>query len=429
MEHAATSKSASVSAALKALPQAFSALLPADVAGKSILIVGAVENHVPRTLAAAGAAVSLAGISPRIFATSHDGYAGISFDEVDIERNAPASRHDYVVCLRSFVHLRNPLAVLERLAQTAREGLSFIVSPPLSLGRASLDGGKLAYPLLKQLAGMFLVPANRKKGMDQAFFIGRKLTAAFIKSMRQDFASLERLDGARAGEDLFIARKRRIGHLYILAGVNAVGKSTLLDKLRSSQRNDVADMLDFDLTRPWLFTTYAHLLKNSDVQHHPYLMVQYNITAPLVHGTMHGHHHGLLDLILCAEKTTVATMWLDPERQRERYFSDRIPTSVFSPQLHAKRKTAKHLDVHGREGGFSEKTVRPNLFYFRSPYTRRKAERLMGLYGNSQSFIDMYAEWFDFVEQHADLAPVLFQEPSYRVASIADWRTVAGLPG
>lgn len=406
------------------LPEPFSLLLPREANGCSVLICGEPMPGTLKALSVRGCKVVVTGIAERVrtqLASEIIGCGGdISFAEIDIERHSPAAGFSYVFCLISCVHFRNPVAVLERLADVSEGGLGFVTSPPLATGRWSFDPSIFAYPLLKRLPGLFLVPSSRKKNMDQAFALNKPLLLAFFKSMRQDFASVVFIKGERAGESMVIARKRRIGQLHILAGVNAVGKSTMLDKLRSGERPDIAHALALDPALPWVFTTYAHLLKNSDTAHYSHLVMQYNITAPAVHGSMHGHHHGLLDLIKCAEKADITTMWLPHGQQKARYFEDRVPNGMFSAELHEKRKSAKQRDVQGRVEGA---VVRPNIFYFRSGYTRRKAERLLAIYANGKAFAKMYDEWFEFVGRHAHTARVVFQEPDYRVGSIADWKT------
>ena len=408
------------------LPEPFSLLLPQEAKGRLILICGTPMPGTLKALSFRGFKIVVTGITERVrtqlASEIIDCGSDISFAEIDIERHSPTVRFSYVFCLISSVHFRNPLAVLERLADVSDEGLSFVTSPPLATSGWSFDPSVLAYPLLKRLPGLFLIPSSRKKSMDQAFALNKPVLLAFFKSMRQDFANVSLIKGERVGESVVIARKRRIGQLHILAGVNAVGKSTMLDKLRSGERPDVARALGLDPALPWVFTTYTHLLKNSETAQYSHLVVQYNITAPAVHGSMHGHHHGLLDLIKCAVKADITTMWLPHGQQKARYFKDRVPSGVFSAELHEKRKSAKQRDVQGRIEGA---VVRPNIFYFRSGYTRRKADRLLAIYANGEAFAKMYDEWFEFVGRHAHTARVVFQEPDYRVGSIADWKSAA----
>lgn len=388
------------------LPQADGGkqILIYGVAGAGIIAAATARGYKVRRMAASSSPANVAG-------------GGDAVAVSDIERTSIVDRADYVVCLVSNLHFRNPLRAIETLSAAAAEGLVLLLEDPPASHRWGFDKGVALSGLLKRLPGLMLLPAGHKHNMDQGFAVSTPLIESFLKSLRQDFASVlvvEIGDGRR----LVLARKRRIRHLHILAGVNAVGKSTLLDGLQAKRLPALAQDLGMDLNLPWTYTTFAALLKNSDTVEHSNLLVQYNITTPALHGPMHGHHHGLLDLILCAEHVDISTMWLPHAKQRQRYFSDRVPTTLLSPELYQKRKAGKLRDKGGDAG---PKSVRSNPFYFRSRYTRRKAERLLGIYDNQSAFTAMYREWMDFVQAHASTARVIFQDPDYRVGTIADW--------
>ena len=359
------------------IPEPFSSLIPSEAIGNLLLIYGFPTSSALKALLARGHRVVVTGISneaKRQLAGETAGFGGdISFADVDIERRSPTTRFDYVFCLVGSTCFRNPLAVLERLIEVARKGLSFAVSKPLSANLWSLDPSSLAYPVLKRLPGVFLLPSSRKKTMDQAFAVTIPMFQAFFKSMRQDFSNVGYLDRVGYDEIVVLARKRQIGTLHILAGVNAVGKSTMLDNLRSGGNAELAKELGLDPTKRWVFTTYAHLLKNSEITDLPNLVVQYNITAPAVHGSMHGHHHGLLDLINCAEVVDITTMWLPHDQQKARYFQDRVPKGTFSSELHERRASAKLRDVQGPVPGAA---VRSNIFYFRSEIYAKESREI-----------------------------------------------------
>ncbi len=396
--------------------------LPANLVGRSVLIYGEPPAELVSAIRARGGNVTVGGLAPHRFRELFSGHSGVECEPSDVERNDISRAYDFILSIKSLVCFRNPLAVLERMVMATRDSLQLVHSRPSSRANWSTDPSVVAAPLLDRLPGMFLVPARRKRGMDQAFNISPSLIEAFLKSMRQDISSIECLPGGAAGETMLLVRKRRIGRLLVLAGVNAVGKSTFLDRLRSGQLPEIAAALDMDMAKPWEFTTYAHLLGNRDDCNHDAMVVQYNITAPEVHGPVHGHHHGVLDLILCAEDASIATFWLDPETQHARYHQDRVPGAAFSSGLHARRKLAKSLGVHGN--GHSEKSVGGNPFYVRSAYARRKAARLLKLYGDTGNFVRMYRDWFDFAEAHCQRVQVIHQEPDYRIGTVDEWRSM-----
>ena len=390
------------------------------VAGKSFLhVAGDSRHYVERAISLGADALALT-LDRSVLGRSGDGSnPGERFVRCDPERDEISGRFDIVLCSDSLHQARNPLSVLDKLIAATRETLILQLTLregwPLSRDRSIAGKG-----VLQRMPALFLAPWKRKHGVDQSFYMTETAAVALLKTLRQDFANVEvHRSGSR--RPIIVAKKRRIKHLHIIAGVNAIGKSTLLDKLRSGERSEVADEMEIDLSKPWYFTTYAHLLRKTD-EEFDFLVAQYNITAPLVHGALHGNHHGLQDLIESAKRVDVTTMWLSPEEQRKRYHADRVPDRVFSPDLYKRRKIAKLRDVHGRTHAAPKEGGLRGMFYVRSAYTRRKAVRLLDIYGDRQTYLNMYDDWFDFLEHLPVKAKVLYQQPEYHAVPIATWR-------
>jgi hypothetical protein len=255
--------------------------------------------------------------------------------------------------------------------------------------------------------------------MDQAFALSTPLVMSFFKSMRQDFANVQVVERNGSPHRLLIAKKRTIARLIVLAGVNAVGKSTFLQSLQSGELRDIAKAIGMESPKDWRFTRYANLLSNEEHEHHENILVQYNITAPLVHGEMHGHHNGLLDLIKCARECVIVTMWLPHNEQRNRYFSDRVPSTVFSRELYMKRKKAK-LSDRGSDKAVPRSVL--SVFYFRSAYTRRKADRLLEVYASKENYSSMYRRWMDFAKRNGTKSLVLMQGDQYSIVTGDEWQ-------
>lgn len=338
---------------------------------------------------------------------------------VDPEREQIPGGFDYVLGLDILARVRNPLAVLEKLVSAARDCLILEIPRyrPDSIGWwGTLT---MAAHSALRLPAITLLPLSRKRGNQQGFRLTSAALTSVLKVLRQDIARIE-ICGDEDGEPtLFVVRRRRIGQLHVLAGVNAVGKSHLLDRLRSGTENDVASQLGIDLSMPWSYSTYTHLLDQTQ-EFFPYLIVQYNITAPAVHGDLYRHTLGLQDLIETAENTTITTMWLPADLQRERYLTDRLPQrAVMDPEVAKKRREAKTRDVTGgRKDSFLKSFQLPGI---RSLHSRKKVDKLLEIYANDDRFWSMYEEWFSFAKRHANKSFVLLQEPDYRVVPLESW--------
>ena len=338
---------------------------------------------------------------------------------VDLEREQIPGVFDYILGLDILARVRNPMAVLDKLVSATRD--CFIVEIPRCRPDSVGWWGTLtmaAHSALR-LPAITLLPLSRKRGNQQGFRITSTALTSMLKVLRQDIARIEICEDENGEPTLFVVRRRRIGQLHVLAGVNAVGKSHLLHRLRSGAENDVASQLGIELSMPWSYSTYTHLLDQTQ-EFFPYLIVQYNITAPAVHGDLYRHTLGLQDLIETAEDTTITTMWLPADLQRERYLTDRLPQStVMNPELAEKRRQSKTRDVAaGRNASLTRSFQLPGI---RSLHSRKKADKLLEIYGNDERFWSMYEDWFGFAKRHANKSFVLLQEPDYRVIPLESW--------
>jgi SAM-dependent methyltransferase len=369
-------------------------IFPENLAGKSVFDVGCMYGYFTFEAEERGAAHFAGGdVDPanvakcRLLASARGSKA--EFRQLDIERDPLPGVFDYVLCLNVLHHLRNPLAALEKLIAATRECLVLEV--------ASLtyhDSRKLGLPamlgsgLMARLPILYLGGAGKAKGASQSFFFTESAIHTLLKKHRQDFASVEVRHGGQKGRFIVIARKRRIGHLYIVAGVNVVGKSTFLNSLARGSNADIAQRIDLDVAKPWLLKGYGYLVDEAQVDI-PYLLLQYNISKYLIDGDLHLHERGLLDVIRCAEKVTIATFWHSGPELSRRYQAERVK----SPLGLKMRRASK------------------------------KANRLLKLYGNPAQFNALYADWFDFTKRYAEASYVVLQEPAYRAISIERWES------
>jgi hypothetical protein len=405
---------------------ALDAVLPSDLVGKSVLDVGLDDLAVTREAERRGAdAITAFDFDTRLVATARAALAGqgsrIGIERRDLERDGAGGRYDVVLCLSGLTRFRSPLAALERLAEAARERLVVAVPATMQSWRMSLDPAVFAAPLIGRLAALYLSPSRRKNGAQQAFIATEKAIVAVLKGLRQDFARLDIHRDRPGRRTLIVAHKRHIGRLHLVAGVNAVGKSTMLDQVRAGKRPELAKALGLDPAESWVFTTYAHLLRHTEV-FYPRLVVQYNITAPLVHGPLYRNENGLLDLVHSAETTEITTLWLPPREAAQRYREDRVPEGALgSLSLHARRRQARWQAVHGEGSARPAPDTAKKGNLLLSLYTRRKADQLLGLYGEPAAFDAMYRDWFEFARRHGAVNRVVFQDPDYRVGSIEEW--------
>ena len=131
------------------------AIFGEDVAGKSVFDLGCKYGYFCFAAEESGA-VKIRGVDiepenirkSRLLAQSRGSIA--QFERLDIEKQEIQDRYDYVLCLNVLHHLRNPLAVLEKLIAATRQKLvlevaGFRIAGPAAK-RCIAFVGRLAVP-------------------------------------------------------------------------------------------------------------------------------------------------------------------------------------------------------------------------------------------------------------------------------------------
>jgi len=366
----------------------YETLLPEDLRGRSVLVAGD-DIWVKGLCQARGGIVS-----------------NVS--------DASPGRNDFVVATDIHNH-RNPLAFLDKLIAATGDTL-FLDVPAERLSGASPS--RFMWSAMGSFPAIALWPPGRRGSAQQAFHFTEKFLLQYLKVLRQDFATvvLHRLKS----RIIVIAKRRRIGELHILAGVPAIGKSTLLQTLRSPEGKDLAQRLHLDLSEPWVFATYTSLLKET-AQSLDRVLVQYNFSSPLTHGPLHRFEYGILDLMQSAARVRVTTMWLPAEKLKARYQAGRVPENLGSEaEFKRRRIAAKQADV---SGGRKMKGLLANFgIHIRSAHIRNKTDRFIGLYSNQDALNRQCEAWLNFAEAQGADTSVLLQDPIYDVISVTEWR-------
>jgi hypothetical protein len=311
----------------------------------------------------------------------------VKFEVIDWERDTVKERYDFVVFLDRLRQLRNPLSALEALAACAREML--VIELTCYRARSYLDGFLLsaAYQVAKRMPMIFLGGFGKTNRNKASFFVTECAFETLLTRHRHQFARVEFVAGGRPGNVIAIAHKRAIGHLVIVAGVPASGKTTLINKLLGGELPDLAKALSFDNAHKWTITGFGdvHRLAEPNV---PNLILHYNITTPMVENDLYGYQSGLLDLVNAAGHISVVTLWCSPAVLSQRYRDNRIRRTFFGARR-AKRK--------------------------------QKNARLLSLYSETHRLRELFRDWLSFIQHHSNKL-VLF-ESSGKIIEIADWES------
>jgi 2-polyprenyl-3-methyl-5-hydroxy-6-metoxy-1,4-benzoquinol methylase len=370
-------------------------IFPPDLRGKSVFDLGCMNGYFAFEAERRGAATVVGGeIDARNVETCEllaDCIGSrAAFLRMDIERDPMPGRFDYVLCLNVLHHMRNPLAALDRLIEATRECLVLELATLSLRDTRKLGPWALALsPLIKSLPVLYLGGANARAAASQTYFLTESAVRTLLTRHRQDFAGVEIVRGGQKGRFIAIARKRRIGHLHIVAGVNAVGKSTLLDGIAAGRHRDIAAGLGLLPFEQWRQRLYGKLAADREPEA-PHLLLHYNISKHLIDGDLHQHQRGLLDIVRCAEKVTVTTLWHPAAELHRRYVTQRF--------------TPSGIERFNRRA-------------------RKKARKLLEVYGSADALNALYGDWADFVARHCGEHRFVVQEPDYRILTAGEWRT------
>ena len=376
-------------------------IFPVDMTGKTLLDVGCMYGFFGFEAEKRGASRFVgADVDPenvrkcRLLADCL-GSKG-EFIHFDIERDEIRDRFDAVLCLNVLHHLRNPLGALEKLIAATREDLVLEVA---SFGprdrrknRVSLFLGRI----LDQLPLMYLGGAAGTAASSQTFFITRRAIETLLLRHRTDFARVDVMPEGTKGRFIAIGRRRRIGHLFVVAGVPTGGKSTLIRDLTSGTSSELAAALGFDAGRSWRVCLYGDLRDVTEPEI-PNMLLHYNITRHMIEGDLDLYDRGLRDLIEVAERVSIATVWCPPAELVRRFETDRLDRSK-------------------------------RLQFGKYRRTRKKIRKLVDLYRSPAHLRATFEDWFRFAERHAGPPRIVGHDGGWRLLSLEEWERETARP-
>lgn len=343
-------------------------VLPADLTGKTVLDIGSFSGYFCFEALKRGAS-RVMGIEynpervrqARLLADCLN--LPVTFQTANIETVEIKREWDYILCLNVLHHLRNPLAVLEKLQAATREQLILEVA---SLGRHDLPKlgvSPLLAPLLKRTPLLFVADPQRVRALN-----AEKLSAdSAANAKKKPNPGMQKIymtpEGARnllqwqpgvAGveivssphRDRFIARvqKRRVRRLLIVAGPVAVGKSTLIDRLQKDELPQITERLAWGQASDWTRCDASKVdeLKSSSIE---YLILHYNLLRPLTKELSGFEDDEPLQILQDADEVFILTMGADASQIRAQYDNDaKRQRATDDPLYHDKQNKRAFFD-------------------------------------------------------------------------------------
>jgi hypothetical protein len=283
------------------------------------------------------------------------------FERLDIEKQEIQGRFDYVLCLNVLHHLRNPLAVLEKLIAATQQKLVLEVAG-FALRDRRQNGVSLWLAAFLSRVPVFYLAKNSS----QTFFITIAAIRVLLLEKRADFARVEVIRSGPKGRPIIVAHRRSIDRLVIVAGMPAGGKTTLIKYLLSAEGSKLARELGIESPADWHVLQFGKLRENQTSELGN-VIVHYNICHYLLRGDVYKHSNALSDLMSVAGQVRIVTLACPRQRLLDQFLQHRV-----------NKKRWKTFSVSRRS---------------------RKNKKLVNLYKDRLNMNEMYADWFRFLEE------------------------------
>lgn len=277
----------------------------------------------------------------------------------DVERDEALERFDVVLCLNVLHHMRDPIAVLDKLIRLTRETLVLEIATLGPHDRKKFGLSSLAAYLIARAPVMLVGRGDTSgKSQQQKFFMTRSAVSNLLLHQRNAFARVEFTDSEFKGRFLVVARKRRVDELIVVAGPTSSGKSTLIEELRAGRHEPLTRALGLE-SLAGVPSLGASKLARDETVHHERLIFHYDLLRPFDRSAKTHDRDEALDLLQCAGRITFVTLFTPPERLREQ---------LQRGELSGPKPKKRHL-------------------------------RVQKLYARDESIHALYEEWLEFVER------------------------------
>ncbi len=413
-------------------------LFPECLAGKSVFVVGSYLGDLCLEAVERGAGRVVGWeINPdflrkaRIIAAIKG--RDVEYVQRDIEVAEPEEQFDIILCLDVLQYMFNPVLVLDRLIRHAREQLILEMASPDSqeLNVSWLQRTVLTKtPSIVVGKGSTHVSFNARK--EKKYYVSKKALLRILQRHRNVFAAIDVFDAEAKGRFLVTARKRRIAHLLVVAGLAATGKTTLIKRLISGEYPELSAALDSPQFDKWDIVDAEHVFYHQRILLDG-LIFHYNPFSVYRSGSRLFTRDEVLHVLDAAEKISFITVYTESERLLQQLEERRRSRETFRSRLKTGYAAAFRylLRTAGRKmlslpvfHPIQDLPIMNTIFrrVFQNPH--RKDSRLLKLYRNSEQVLNIYREWFDYIETldgNVKHNLIVTTHPVFRMYTHSEW--------
>lgn len=304
------------------------AIFPADLAGESVLDVGSYLGYFCHEAKRRGAGrVVGADVDPvRLgHARKMAEFAGIDaeFRPFDLDEDTIPDTFDNVLLLNVVHHAKDPVAALRKVARAARKRLCLEVP---GLGDR---------PIRRYLKAKYGLKFWERGGLERfpliaasphQFYMTPEAVRTLLCEHTRRFARVDVVPSPTGGRFIAIAHRRQIGELIVLAGPSGVGKSHLLRRIFDEPDGVAARDLAIADPKSWLRTKATRVVDVTEPVV-PRFLMHYDILRAAIGGSRTFERDPALEVIECAQKVRVVTLFCPREMLLSRFESRPRPAS------------------------------------------------------------------------------------------------------
>lgn len=252
--------------------------------------------------------------------------------EADFEDYAPTPKSfDVVLCLNVLHHLYEPIGAIRKIMSMTRDRFYLEVAPVKA--REVMKVANLFSLWGASNAPLVLLgdTSNSTRAADRTFTFTKKAMSVIINGHSKAFEPVRFHLSSFKGRWIVEARRRQIDHLVVVGGMTGVGKSTFIERLKTSKELRERFGIGEDFT-----VASANDVDHLAPGHHPTLIYHYDILRPFDR-PLHAHARDpAFHLLSSAKRVTSITLANDPGTLRERLRSPSAqPTSQKGKKRHA----------------------------------------------------------------------------------------------
>jgi SAM-dependent methyltransferase len=230
--------------------------------------------------------------------------------------DSPDKSFDVVLCLNVLHHLYDPVAALRKIMRITAKRFYLEVAP-VSVRDVVKMGNPLALFGASGLPVILLGPtANSTRAADRTFTFSKKAIATIVNGHSKAFEPVLFHHSSFKGRWIVEARRRDIGHLVVVCGPTAVGKSSFAKALE-----DPALRERFGIDGDYSFVQ-AKDLDRLATGRHDTLVYHYDMLRPFDRPLQSHGRDPAFHLLQSAERITFITLAADGKALQQRIGSE-----------------------------------------------------------------------------------------------------------